>query len=62
MKTNIPVDKKQSLSMLRTLCAMLASGARAEAMDSRERARRQLERVAGSVDSCWIERNKPADR
>jgi hypothetical protein len=43
MKTNIPVDDRQSLSMLRTLGAMLANGARADARDRR----RQLERVAG---------------
>jgi hypothetical protein len=50
----VPVDKKRSLSMLMTLGMMLANGARADARDSRERVRRQLERVAGAgrqVDS-----------
>jgi hypothetical protein len=43
MKTNIPVDDRQSLSMLRALGVMLANGARANARDRR----RQLEHAAG---------------
>jgi hypothetical protein len=44
-KSNAPADKQQSLSMLMTLGVMLANGARADARDSRERVRRQLERM-----------------
>ena len=64
MKTNIPIDKSQSLSMLRALGLMLANGARADARESRERARRQLERAAVSGDSSRSnsERREPADR
>jgi hypothetical protein len=49
MKTNVPVDKKRSLSLLMTLGTMLANGARADARDSNERMRRQLERLENAA-------------
>lgn len=38
-------DRKRSLSMMMTLGMVLANGARADARDSRERVRRQLDRA-----------------
>lgn len=50
-----PVDKQLSLSMLMKLGAIMADGARAEALEQRERLRR---RFAGS-DDCNLTSLKP---
>ena len=47
---NSSPERKRSLSMLMALGMMLANGARADARDSRERLRRQLERASDSQE------------
>jgi hypothetical protein len=46
---NVPVDKQRSRSLMMALGMMLASGARADARDTRERLRRQLERAENAA-------------
>jgi hypothetical protein len=45
MKTDVPVDKRRSLSMMVALGLMMANGARADARARRERVRRGSDRI-----------------